>query len=134
MFPDPELERKLRNSLRGAIYFAKRRQAARAAKGKRVVPVTVTLEQLWAKLVRQGYRCAVSGLPFWSGGGGSFGPTIPTLDRLDGGGAYSDPNTRIVLMGVNGLRGRGSDADVYRIAAAITARRPPTVQLELELT
>jgi hypothetical protein len=50
-----------------------------------------------------------------------FGPTMPSLDGIDCDGAYSDDNLRVVLLGVNILRGRGSEADMYRMAQALAA-------------
>lgn len=110
---------RLRTSVRGAIAFARRRQAIKAS------PVTVdlTLEQGMELLRRQGYRCALTKLPFWSDSADRFGPTLPSLDRINPDGPYSASNIRIVLLGVNGLRGRGTDQDMYRIAHALLANR-----------
>ncbi len=44
---------------------------------------------------------------------------MPSLDRIDPHGPYSADNVRIVLLGINGLRGCGTDADMYRIARAL---------------
>jgi hypothetical protein len=123
--PNDELENRLRVSMRGSINFATRRQAVKAAKGRPTVQVTVTVEQLMEKLRVNDYCCALTGLPFWDDDADRFGPTIPTLDRMDCDGDYSDANVRVVLLGVNGLRGRGSEADMYRIAKALTDRAPP---------
>ncbi|MGF6444419.1 hypothetical protein [Paraburkholderia youngii] len=110
---------KLRASMAGAIAGARRRQAERATP----VAVTVTVEELMAKLAENDYRCAVTGLPFYEDDAEkSFGPSRPSLDRIETGGPYSADNVRIVYLGVNGLRGCGSDADVLRIARAIVAR------------
>ena len=51
------------------------------------------------------YCCALSGLPFWSGDGGTYGPTIPTLGRLNNDRDCSDENIRIVCLDFNSLRG-----------------------------
>jgi hypothetical protein len=74
------------------------------------------------KLAAQDYRCAISGLPFYVDDADRFGPACPSLDRIDQDGDYSDANLRIVYLGINSLRGRGSDADVLRIARAIVGR------------
>jgi hypothetical protein len=116
-----ELDRKLRNSMRGAIYFALRREAAKRAKGKPAAEVTVTLEELMAKLRATNYRCERAGLPFWSDSADRFGPTMPSLDRIEPDGPYSDANTRVVLIGYNSGRGRGSDADMLRMCEAVIA-------------
>ena len=113
--------RRLRASMRGAIAFARRRQEKRAAQGKPVVAVTVTLDELMAKLAAHDYCCAISGLPFYTDDADRFGPSCPSLDRINADGDYSNENVRVVYLGINGLRGRGSDADVLRIARAIVA-------------
>src|SRR5690242_16790405 len=85
--------RKLKTWCRSrAIPLAVRREAKKAAKGKRAALITVTPEQLLRKLVAGDYRCALTGLEFWTDDGGSFGPTCPSLDRLTPKGDYSDEN------------------------------------------
>jgi hypothetical protein len=70
----------------------------------------------------------LTGLEFWTDDGGSYGPTCPSIDRINPKGDYTDPNTRITLLGVNSLRGEGSDEDMYRIAEALIQHRdrPPS--------
>ena len=118
-----EPERKWRRWAKKTILFAERREANRAANGGIAVPVTMTIDGTMAKLRRANYRCALSGLELRNDGPDRVGPTIPSIDRLDCDGPYSDDNTRIVLLGVSDLRGRGSEADMYRIAAAIVANQ-----------
>ena len=45
-------------------------------------------------------------------------PTIPTVERIDPDGPYSDDNIRVVCLGVDALRGRGSMDDMARPRAA----------------
>jgi hypothetical protein len=118
---------RLHQSMAGALRFAQIREARKAAKGRPSVAVTVKLEQLMEKLRANEYRCALTGLEFYSDAGGSYGPTRPSIDRIVPKGDYSDENTRVVLFGINGLRGEGSDADMYRIAEALCRRRAETV-------
>jgi len=108
--------------MRSAISLARARQTKRAAQGKPAVAVTITLDELMAKLAKHGYCCAISGLPFYEDAADRFGPSCPSLDRIDVDGAYSNENLRVVYLGINSLRGRGSDADVLRIARAIVAK------------
>jgi hypothetical protein len=105
----------------GAIAGARRRQEGR----KVPVAVTVTIGELMAKLAAQNFSCAITGLPFYvDDATKSFGPSRPSLDRIKVGGDYSAENLRIVLLGVNSLRGCGSDADMLRMARAIVNRAP----------
>jgi hypothetical protein len=98
-----ELEHKWRSWTRSAISAAKKRQAAL---GERGVAVTITSDDLMAKLHAANYRCALSGVEFRQDPFGRFSPTLPSVDRIDPDGPYSDNNTRVVC-----LRCRGSMAD-----------------------
>lgn len=125
------LERKLNKAMRQCIRLAERRQKDKAEKGGTRVDVTVTVDQLMRKLRKSNYRCAVSGLPFWQDDSSdSSGPTSPSIDRIKHKGPYTRGNTRVVLLGVNGLRGSGSDADMLRIARGVLnrARRARQIQ------
>jgi hypothetical protein len=114
---------KLRTWAPGAIGLARRRELHKAAEGRLAVAVEVTVDQLMAKLAANNYRCALSRLKFWDDDGGSYGPTCPSIDRIDPKGPYSDNNTRVVLLGVNMMRGEGSDEDMYRMAKALCRHR-----------
>ena len=103
-----ELEHTWRSWTRSAISAAKKRQAARGQHG---VAVTMTSDGLMAKLRAASFRCVLSGVEFRNDGSGRFGPTIPTVERIDPAGPYSDDNTRVVCLGVDALHGRGSVDD-----------------------
>lgn len=122
--PPPEEGTILRlvRSMRSAIRDARSREAKKASKGKAYAQVTVTLDEIMSKLKANHYRCAISGLSFWQDDADRYGPTMPSIDRIDPNGDYSNENTRVILYGVNALRGRGSDADMVRIARAIVDR------------
>ena len=105
---DPAYIERLRRSMRGAINFARRRQAKKASP----VVVDITLDELMEILDWQGYRCAISRLPFWFGSPVAYGPTIPSLDRIEASKGYTRSNVRVVLLGVNGLRGSGTNEDM----------------------
>src|SRR5436309_2891604 len=74
-------ERDFRAWARRSIRDAGTRQRRKAEKGRPRVNVTVTVSQLVAKLGAQNYCCVLSGFSFRTGDGGTFGPTIPSLDR-----------------------------------------------------
>jgi hypothetical protein len=120
---DPAYIERLRRSMRGAINFARRRQALKASP----VVVDVTLDELMEILRRQNYRCAISRLPFWCGSMVAYGPTIPSLDRMRASEGYTRSNIRVVLLGVNGLR--GSNDDMLLIARAVAENGPTAIRV-----
>lgn len=71
----------------------------------------MTSDGLMAKLRAASFRCVLSGAEFCNDGSGLFGPTIPTVERIDPDGPYSDDNTRVICLGVDALRGRASVVD-----------------------
>lgn len=83
------------------------------------------LDWEWAKAVWTG-KCAITGIPFVRGNGAGPCPYSATLDRIEPSAGYTKDNSRFVLMGVNALKGRGTDADMYAIAEAIVAVKPST--------
>jgi hypothetical protein len=106
-------------ALSGMVRLAK----ARHAEADDPVQVTVTTDELRAIARQQNYCCALTGLRFWSDSvGHHFGPRLPTLDRIVHDGPYSASNVRITLLGVNSLRGRGSDDEMYEVARALIER------------
>jgi hypothetical protein len=121
---DPAYIERLRRSMRGAIDFARRRQDKKASP----VVVDITLDELMEILDWQDHRCAISRLPFWCGSPVAYGPTIPSLDRIQASKGYTRSNIRVVLLGVNGLRGSGSNADMLLIARAVMKNGPKAIQ------
>ena len=117
--PDLAYRDRLRTSMRGAIAFAQRRQAKRLVAGKPAAAVTLTLSEIMGVLHDQRYRCALTGLAFYSLSGESYGPSRPSIDRIEHAGPYTLGNVRVVMLGVNSLRGTGTDADMYVIARAL---------------
>jgi hypothetical protein len=119
--PDPltseeeTYRRKVRASCLGSIRATRVRQA----KKKKPVVVDITPKQMVGLLEQQGYRCALTRQRFWQDQADRFGPSMPSMDRIDHDGPYTLGNVRIILIGVNSLRGRGSDADMYRNARAL---------------
>ena len=83
----------------------------------------MTSDGLMAKLRAASFRCALSGTEFHNDAGGRFGPTIPTVDRIDPDGPYSDDNTRVICLGIKSLRGFGSMDDMYRLASGLLEHR-----------
>ncbi len=86
---------------------------------------TVTWEEIKAVLEDQGYRCALTGIPFYQSVRvhGVSGWDSPSLDRLDWARGYTSDNVRVVLHCVNSFRGRMSDDDMYAVAEALIKSR-----------
>jgi len=118
---DPYVKR-LRASMAGAIGFAKARQMVKTGKGRGTVAVNVTVDELMILLARQDYRCALSGIEFYTGTPHSFGARRPSLDRLEPDGPYDASNIRVVCLGLNSLRGRGTDAEMFELMRATLTR------------
>jgi hypothetical protein len=90
--------------------------------------VDITLDELMEILRRQNYRCPISRLPFWCGSTVAYGRTIPSLDRMQANRGYTRSNIRVVLLGVNGLRGGGTNEDMLLIARAVVKNGPKAIQ------
>jgi len=94
-----------------AVWISKRSNAR-----KRGILFTLTPE--W---VERKYKagCAVTGIAFRMGEG-ILGPFSPSIDRINPDKGYTPRNCRMVLYGVNALKGTGTDEDMKTIAQAIT--------------
>jgi hypothetical protein len=112
-----------------AITDARRRQAKRA----KPAPVTITVDEMMLILRQQGFVCALSGLPFWDEIA-AYGPSIPSIDRVDAWLGYVSGNVRVIRLGVNGLGApvqmrmcTGRRKPCWRIADALRPSRhgPP---------
>ena len=126
---DPEYINRLRISMRGAINLVRRRQAEK----DRPARVNLTVDQLMLVLEIQDYRCAIARQPFYTCDN-SYGPTIPTIDRINPYGDYELGNVRIVMLGVTGLKGCGTDAEMYALIEAVSANRANASALKRRLT
>jgi hypothetical protein len=77
---------------------------------------TFDLTNKWAKENYTGY-CALTGLKFDLSR--KLTPFSPTVDRIDNSKGYIKNNCRVILRGLNMLKGIGTDEDMYKIAAAL---------------
>ena len=101
------------------------------AKGK-ARSFKITASDIATLLERQGWCCALSGLPFsWTAGNkaGDRNPYAPSIDRIDSLIGYEPQNIRIVLSAVNaGLAEWGDDVyrKICRAVVGVEGFEPPT--------
>lgn len=100
VMPPTKVERQKQmteTALQNGIANAARRARAR----KRSFDLTLD----WVLLVaeRQGFCCALTGIPFFSAhtATGKTNPFAPSLDRIDPRGGYTRDNVRIVIFAIN---------------------------------
>lgn len=90
----------------------------------------ITYADVLSLLREQGYRCAVTHLPFnlkWrTGRDVARNPYAPSLDRMDTKVGYVLTNCRIVLSGVNYAMNEWGEEVFLDIAAAAVRRRNAT--------
>jgi hypothetical protein len=94
--------------------------AAKNRAEKRKLSYDLTFE--WAENRWTGF-CEISGIPFQPRYGASHGIFSPSIDRIEPSKGYTQDNARFVLMGVNGLKVDGTDAEMYFVAEAITRNK-----------
>lgn len=96
-------------------------QSRRLDAKKRNLEFTITHE--WCAERWTG-RCELTGIGFVKNpeGRGPF-PFSCTIDRIDPKKGYTPDNSRFILFGCNGLKGSGTDTDMFAIAEALIAKR-----------
>lgn len=106
------------------------RHAALRAKRQKV-PFSLTIE--WIESRWTGH-CEITGIKFDTTSRPIHGsPFSPSLDRIKPGEGYTPGNCRIILQGINHMKGRGTDEDIKIIATALVASlpyKPPQVELD----
>lgn len=74
-------------------------------------------------LDRSGGVCALSGLPFRPTEiKGQPGPYSASLDRIRPEGGYTLDNVRLILNGLNALKGTSTDEEVLEICRAVVEK------------
>lgn len=118
LFAKEQLEKYWANPWRRLITAAKGRAKERS------LPFDLTFE--WGEKRWTGF-CEVTGIPFQPRRGAAHGIFSPSIDRIIPSNGYTVDNSRFVLMGVNGLKIDGTDAEMYFVAEAIIKNRPLVV-------
>lgn len=88
------------------------------------LPFDLTVRDVWNLGVSQGWRCALSGLPFevWQGSRFSSPRTL-SIDRIDPSQGYVKGNVRLVLVALNFAIGRWGEDAFAPIAEAFIQHR-----------
>lgn len=90
------------------------------------IPFNLTFE--WGEGRYTG-RCEITNIPFISNvGRGRASPFSMSIDRIEPEAGYLQNNCRFVLLGVNCLKGNGTDDDMWRIAQAMINQRHKNLQ------
>lgn len=113
-------DRELRTTIEGraqVLYNAARQRAKR--KG---IPFDLSLDWIIAGL---GGVCAATGIPFdlsssIGNGSGKRSPWAPSLDQISPSQGYTRGNTRLVVWAYNSAKSTWGDADVLKLALALT--------------
>jgi len=89
----------------------------------RIRNLVFTLTDEWCAARWTG-KCELTGIEFRPNpaGKGPF-PFSCSLDKIEPELGYTPENCRFILWGCNGLKGSGTDEDMYAIAKALTAAR-----------
>ena len=98
-----------------AAAFRKRKHAA-PKEGK---TFTITLPEAWAIINKQGWKCALTGIPFTPGGGRS--DTQPSMDRINSSKGYEPDNVQFVTLRVNYCKRELSDAAFVQLCRQVAA-------------
>jgi hypothetical protein len=87
------VESALRKSLNGAKQRARQRNRE----------CDITLEWLFSEVERNEFKCALTGIPFFSPTNAASlrNPYAPSIDRVDSASGYTRDNVRVVIFAIN---------------------------------
>lgn len=104
-------------SVRRAFASAKHRAA------KRGQPFDLTEEWALEQIERQGFKCALTGIPFLADRGSARArPYTPSFDRIDNSKGYTIDNVRIVAFAVNLMMLDWGEELFHRVSASYHRR------------
>lgn len=130
--PSPETIQKLKSILRVRLCEAQTR--ARAIRGGRPRDweCTLTLDFLIALGERQGWRCALTGIPFELPSlPGKNNPRSMSLDRIRSSSGYTQHNVRLVLYAINVALGSWGEEEFRKIATAMVLYKPGAISADV---
>ena len=94
---------------------------ARTRAAKKGVPFNITPDHVRSLYKATGGRCALTDFPFQDNGPAS--PLSMSIDRIVPALGYVPGNVRLILNGLNSLKGTGTDDNMWLIIDAMVARR-----------
>lgn len=110
------------------LFFREWAWHARGRAKKRGLSFTVTSDLLTDMIVRQDFKCAVSGIDveFKTAFRRDYRrhPFVASVDRMDNDRGYEPDNVRIVCLIVNVARSDFGDQALIKMARAIVAQQP----------
>ena len=78
---------------------------------------TITQAQAWDIINKQGWKCALTGIPFTSGGGRS--DTQPSMDRINSSLGYEPGNVQFLTLRVNYCKRELSDVAFVQLCKQV---------------
>lgn len=109
------------NPLKRSIITAFAKARARAA--KKGVPFDIPRGTTRVLFDRCEGRCELSGIEFKPSETGVCSVYSPSLDRIDPSKGYVLGNIRLILHGLNAMKGEGTDEQLIEICRAISRRQ-----------
>lgn len=120
-------EQRLRDNL--THFMSRLLYAAKSRAAVSGIECTISVDDLRAMLLSQGFSCAVSGIPFElcsvESVGGVRDPWRPSLDRKDANLGYTLENCRLVCVAANFALNEWGDGVLTRLAHGIVNRGKP---------
>jgi hypothetical protein len=84
---------------------------------RRGLTFTISVADAWAIINKQGWKCALSGVPFTQGGGRSR--TQFSMDRIDSTRGYEPGNVQFVTLVINLAKKNMTDAEFIHMCKQV---------------
>jgi hypothetical protein len=79
----------------------------------------IDLPYAWNLIKKQGFKCALSGVPFVPAGG--YAPNQPSLDRIDSNKGYEPGNVQFVTLRINYAKKSMTDAEFIAMCKQVAS-------------
>ena len=81
---------------------------------------SITLLYAWEVINKQGWKCALSGVPFVAAG--RYSPNQPSMDRIDSNKGYEPGNIQFVTLRINYSKKNMSDAEFIQMCQQVASK------------